>query len=279
MTARKNIAQPKKSVLTGVIMIPLALLVGFPFYYIVVNTMKTQAETSRAPLALPTSWNFNNYVEVFQTLPLVQSFVNTFIVTLASIALMLLVGSMAAFGTIVRSGRVSRVMEGVLMLAFLVPFQATFIPLYRMFADLRLVDTLQGLVLLYASGSIFCYFLIRGYMKTIPFEVIEAARIDGAGPFQIFWIIILPLIRPILVTVGVFQAMWVWNDFIVPNVFISSPQKKTLVLQVYSAVGQFSVNWPAFMTLTVIVLIPMVIFFITMQRHIVSGLVQGSTKG
>jgi raffinose/stachyose/melibiose transport system permease protein len=116
-------------------------------------------------------------------------------------------------------------------------------------------------------------------MRTIPAEIMEAARIDGAGPFRIYWTIVLPLIRPILVTVGVFQTMWVWNDFITPNVFISSQEKQTLVLQVYSAVGQFTTDWPAFMTLTVIVLIPMVIFFVVMQRHIVSGLVNGSVKG
>jgi raffinose/stachyose/melibiose transport system permease protein len=90
---------------------------------------------------------------------------------------------------------------------------------------------------------------------------------------------VLPLIRPILITVGVFQTMWIWNDFITPNVFISSPDKQTLVLQVYKAVGQYSVDWPAFMTLSVIVLIPVVIFFIAMQRHIVDGLLQGSVKG
>lgn len=279
MTARNDTARPKNSVLTAVIMIPLALLVGFPFYYIVVNTMKTQEQTAQSPLALPTTWDFSNYVEVFRTLPLVQSFVNTLIVTLASIALMLLIGSMAAFATILRRDWVTRAMGAILMLAFLVPFQATLIPLYRMLAEARMVDTLQGLVALYAAGSIFCYFLIRGYMRTIPFEVIEAARIDGAGSFRIYRTIVLPLIRPILITVGVFQAMWVWNDFITPNVFISSPEKKTLVLQVYSAVGQFSVDWPAFMTLTVIVLLPMVVFFLAMQRHIVSGLVHGSTKG
>jgi len=267
------------SVTTSLVMIPLAALVGFPFYYIVVNTMKTQQETANSPLALPTSLNFDNYVEVFQTLPLVQSFANTFVVTVASIVLMLVVGSMAAFASLIRQTWVSRAIAAMLVLAFVVPFQSTLIPLYRMLVDWRLVDTLQGLVVLYAAGSIFCYFLIQGYMRTVPFEVIEAARVDGAGVFRIYWTIVLPLIRPILITVGVFQAMWVWNDFITPNVFISSPRNETLVLQVYSAVGQFSVNWPAFMTLTVIVLIPMVIFFVVMQRHIVNGLVQGSIKG
>jgi raffinose/stachyose/melibiose transport system permease protein len=100
-----------------------------------------------------------------------------------------------------------------------------------------------------------------------------------ANAFQIFWRIVLPLIRPILVTVGVFQVMWIWNDFITPNVFLTSPEKSTLVLQVYKSVGQFTTDWPAFMTLSVIVLVPMVIFFVLTQRHIISGLLAGSIKG
>lgn len=279
MTGTTTSRNRRTSVTTALIMIPLALLVGFPFYYIVVNTFKTQQETSASPLALPTSLNLDNYIEVFQTLPIGQSFLNTLFVTVASIALMLLVGSMAAYAAILRQTWVAKAIGALLIVAFLVPFQATLIPLYRLLVDVRLVDTLPGLVVLYAAGSVFCYFLIQGYMRTVPFEIVEAARIDGAGSFRIYWTIVLPLIRPILITVGVFQAMWVWNDFITPNVFISSPSKQTLVLQVYTAVGQFSVNWPAFMTLTVIVLVPMVIFFLLMQRHIVNGLVAGGLKG
>lgn len=267
------------SALTTAVMLPIAALVGFPFYYIVVNTFKTQEETANDPLALPTRWSLENYVDVFQTLPVAQSFTNTVLVTAASVTVMLLVGSMAAFASILNRGWVTKAMGGLLVVAFLVPFQATLIPLYRFMVEVRLVDTLIGLVLLYSAGSVFCYFLILGYMRSVPFEIIEAARIDGANSFRIYWTIVLPLIRPILITVGVFQTMWVWNDFITPNVFLSSPSNKTLVLQIYSAVGQFSVDWPAFMTLTVIVLTPMVIFFIVMQRHIVSGLVQGGIKG
>lgn len=268
-----------RSILLSIVMIPIACVVAVPFYYIVVNTLKTQPEVAARPLGLPTSLNFDNYIEVFQTLPIAQAFLNTIYVTMASILLMLLVGSMAAFGVLLGRGKFTTVIGVVLVIAFLVPGQATLIPLYRILAGLQLVDTLEGLIILYLAGAIFCYFLVLGYMRTIPVELFESARIDGAGAFRIYWSIALPLVRPILVTVGVFQAMWVWNDFITPNVFINSPSKQTLVLQVYSAVGQFSTDWPAFMTLSVIALIPMVIFFIFAQRHIVSGLVSGSVKG
>jgi raffinose/stachyose/melibiose transport system permease protein len=269
----------RASHLTSVIMIPLACLVGLPLYYILVNTFKSQQEMSTAPLALPQQWLLDNYTNVFGTVPLLQSFGNTLFVTAASIAVMLFIGSTAAYGMIVRTSAFNRWFGVLLLVAFIIPGQSTLIPLYQMLVGAGLIDTLTGLVVLYSAGSIFCYFLVQGYMRTIPFEIIEAARIDGAGVFQIYWRIVLPLIRPILVTVGVFQTMWIWNDFITPNVFLSSPEKATLVLQVYTAVGQFTTDWPAFMTLSVIVLIPMVVFFVFAQRHIVSGLLAGGVKG
>lgn len=267
------------SPLLSLFMILAAAVVGVPFYYIVVNTFKTQAETSASPLAPPTSLYLDNYVRVFESTPILQAFLNTLYVTVVSIVIMLVIGSMAAYAMLLRTTLVNRVAGALLVTAFLVPGQATLIPVYRILVELRLIDSLEGLVVLYTAGSIFCYFLIQGYLRSLPISIFEAARIDGAGPWQIYWRIVLPLIRPILITVGVFQTMWIWNDFITPNVFISSPDKQTLVLQVYKAVGQYSVDWPAFMTLSVIVLIPVVIFFIVMQRHIVDGLLQGSVKG
>jgi raffinose/stachyose/melibiose transport system permease protein len=275
MSTTRPLTRPG-AILTSLIMIPLGCMVGLPFYYVVVNTFKTQAETTMAPLALPTTLNLDNYLRVFSEVPVAQSLLNTVYVTAAAILLMLLIGSMAAFSVIMRA---SRLVTVLLVIAFLVPGQVTLIPLYRMLSQAQLVDTLEGLVILYSAGSVFCYFLIVGYMRTLPGEVIEAARIDGASPWQIYWRIALPLIRPILITVGVFQTMWVWNDFLTPVVFISSTEKQTLVLQTYKAVGEFTTDWPMFLTLSVIVLIPMVIFFIFMQRYIVRGLVAGSVKG
>jgi raffinose/stachyose/melibiose transport system permease protein len=263
----------------SVVMIALACLVALPLYYIVVNTFKTQAEMVASPIGLPPSFNLDNYTRVFQDVPLLQSFGNTLYVTVLGVAIQVLIGAMAAYGMILRATKFNRILGLVLVLGFVVPAQSTLIPLYRILVGVELVDSLNGLVVIYSAGAIFCFFLIQGYMRTIPFEVVEAAMLDGAGVFQIFWRIVLPLIRPILVTVSVFQTMWVWNDFIIPNVFLSSPDKRTIVLQVYTTVGEFRTDWPSFMTLSVIALIPMVIFFVFTQRHIVSGLLAGSVKG
>ena len=231
------------------------------------------------PLGLPAQWTFENYIDAFATVPIVRSLWNTLVVTFFGVAIQVIVGALAAYGMILRRSRFTAAVGAILMVAFVVPSQSTLIPLYRMEAQAGLVNTLAGLVIIYLGGAVFCYFLTVGYMRSLPFELIEAARIDGAGPLRIFWSIVMPLIRPILTTVVVFQTMGTWNDFMNANVFLSSSDLRTIVLQVYNAVGQFSTDWPSFMTITVLALLPVFMFFIFCQKWIVSGLVAGSVKG
>jgi len=260
-------------------MLLLAVIVGLPFGYIIVNTFKTQPQMELNPLGLPSTWTLDNYINVFTTSNVGQAFLNTTYVTVVSVAIMLLVGSMAAFSLIHKGGRFTKIVSGLLVAAYLVPYQSTIVPLYLLIVNAGLADNLQGLIAIYLIGAVFCYFIIIGYMRTVPLEILEAARIDGASPARLYWSIVLPLIRPVLITVGVFQVMWVWNDYIFPTIFLSSPSNDTLVLLAEQAIAQFTTNWPAFMTVTVIVLIPMLAFFIAMQRYIVDGLISGSVKG
>ena len=274
-TTRKRIG----SAVTSVVMILIALVCAVPLWYILINTFKTIPDMSANPLGLPKEWTIKNYINAFETVPVFRSLLNTLIVTFFAVVIQVLVGALAAYGMILRKSTFTAAVGAILMVAFVVPAQTTLIPLYRMEATAHLVNTLAGLVIIYLGGAVFCYFLIVGYMRSLPFELIEAARIDGAGPLRIFWSIVMPLIRPILTTVVVFQTMGTWNDFMNANVFLSSSELRTIVLQVYNAVGQFSTDWPSFMTITVLALLPVFVFFIFCQKWIVSGLVAGSVKG
>ena len=275
VTARRRVGSALKSV----IMIVVALLCAVPLWYILINTFKTIPDMSANPLGLPATWTLANYVNAFESVPIFRSLWNTLVVTFFGVLIQVIVGALAAYGMILRKSVFTTVIGVILMVAFVVPAQTTLIPLYRMEAQVGLVNTLTGLVVIYLGGAIFCYFLIVGYMRSLPFELIEAARIDGAGPLRIFWSIVMPLIRPILTTVVVFQTIGTWNDFMNANVFLSSSELRTIVLQVYNAVGQFSTDWPSFMTITVLSLLPVFVFFVLCQRWIVSGLVAGSVKG
>lgn len=269
----------QRSAVRSVVVLIIALICAVPLWYILINTFKTVPDMVTNPLGLPKQWTLRNYTRAFATVPIVRSLVNTLIVTFFGVLLQVLIGALAAYGMILRKSIFTSVIGVILMIAFVIPTQSTLIPLYRMESSVGLVNTLLGLIVMYLGGAVFCYFLIVGYMQSLPFEVIEAARIDGAGPLRIFWSIVLPLIRPILTTVVVFQTMSTWNDFMTANVFISSSNLRTIVLQVYNAVGQFTTDWPSFMTITVLALIPVFVFFIFCQKWIVSGLVAGAVKG
>lgn len=257
----------------------IALICAVPLYYVVISSFKTPIDMIKHPLQLPTQWLWNNYIDAFADGTIIKAFINTIIVTTVAVILQVLIGSLAAYGVVQKKSLFTMIIGSILMITFAIPVQATLLPLYRMESSIGLTDTLTGLVALYMGSCVFCYFLIVGYMKALPQELFEAAKIDGAGPFRIYWTIVLPLIRPIIVAVVVFQTMGTWNDFLLPSVFLSSTDKQTVVLQVYNAVQQFTTNWPLFMATTVLALIPVFIFFCFCQKWIVSGLLAGSVKG
>lgn len=266
------------SLILSIVVIGLALICALPLYVVVVNTFKTSGEMMSNPFGFPINASLDNYRHAFESLPIGRALLNTLLVTCIGVALQVIIGSLAAYGIVQKRSKFTAGIGAFLLLSFVLPGQSLLIPQYKMEANFGLVDSLAGLIILYLGGATFCYFLIVQYMMKLPQELFEAARIDGAGPFRIFGQIVLPLIRPILITVVVFQTMGTWNDFMTPNIYISSPEKQTIVLQVFTAMGQFTTNWPLFMTITTIALIPVFIFFIFCQRWIVAGLVAGSVK-
>ena len=180
------------SIVRSVVMIVIALICAIPLYVIVINTFKNNAEMSADPFGLPERWSLENYSYALSTLPIANAFKNTIIVTVFGVGLQVLVGALAAYGMILKKSRFTAIVGALLMLAFLIPGQTLLIPQYRLESQLGLVDTLLGLIVLYTGGATFCYFLIVQYMRGLPQEIFEAARIDGAGPFRIFWTIVLP---------------------------------------------------------------------------------------
>ncbi|MCD9021743.1 carbohydrate ABC transporter permease [Cohnella silvisoli] len=270
---------PKRIWILDVLMLPVGIVVFFPFYLIIINTFKSLKETASSPMSLPKEWIFSNYAHVIRETPLLRSMGNSATITISSVILMVLIGAMAAYPVVFNSNKLNRGLTVYLLAGFMIPFQTTLIPLFQLMTDLSLINKIYGLVILYMGGAVFVFFLMMGYMKTIPKELVEAATIDGCSVWGIFWRIILPLLKPITVTSIIYQTMWIWNDFLAPMLFLNSQSKATLVLQIYKAKGEFSVNWPMFMTLTVISLVPIFIFFIVMQKQIVKGIVGGAIKG
>lgn len=259
-------------------LVPLCLVFMFPFIYLVTSTFKTQKAMAFNPIGLPDSLYLDNYAKVFQNENLLQAFGNTLLITVCSVALIVLIGEMAAYPIVYCPNKLHKGLQLYLMIGFLVPFQAILLTLFDVMQTFHLVDKIGGMILFYTNGAALTVFLAVGYMRTIPKDLGEAAIIDGCTVPGVFFRIIFPLMGPITTTSVIFNAMWIWNDFVAPNIFLNTRSKGTLVLEIFRAKGQFSVDWPMFMTLSVVAILPIVIFYCIMQRHIIKGLTAGAVK-
>ncbi len=260
-------------------MIAVCIIFFIPIYYLVVSTFKTQNEIVEFPLSLPENFTLLNYKEAFEAIKFFRSFGNSVFVTAISVCLIVIISAMAAY-TLARkrNEKIVKVMDWYLFLGFLIPLQTTMIPLFSVMKGLNLINSLIGLIFLHCNGCVFGSFLYKGFIKVLPEDLEEAARIDGAGTYRIFWKIVFPLLKPITATLIIFNVMWIWNDFMYTYLFISSSKKSTLIMQVYNGVGQYFNDWSVMMPVLVIALLPMVIFYLLLQKQIVGGLTMGAMK-
>lgn len=172
-------------------------------------------------------------------------------------------------------------MNSVFMVGLIIPFQISIIPLYKIISGMHLMNTHMGVILV----DVFCVnlplsiFLMKGFINTVPIELEEACFIDGAGTFRCFWKIIFPLLKPIVATVAILDTLAIWNDFMTPLLFIQSSERQVLLQQVYRNVGPFSTDWTSFFPMLVMATLPLVVFYLIMQKQIIEGVVAGAVKG
>lgn len=267
-----------KVYLLSLLLLALSCLYLFPFYILIVNTLKTVQETGFNPIALPTRLYLDNYIHAFKKMDLFVSLRNSFVITFGSIIGIVIMGSMAAYPVVRVRHMTTRLVTLYFLIGFMVPIQTALVPLYLVMERMHLVNTLQGMILIYSANCIFSFFMYQGFIKSVPLELEEAAYIDGCTPWKTFWRIVFPLLKPITTTVIIFETMWIWNDFTLAYLFLHSNSKTTLVLEIYKGVGEFSNDWSLMLTTMVIVLFPTVVFFLFLQKHIISGLTSGALK-
>jgi raffinose/stachyose/melibiose transport system permease protein len=205
----------------------------------------------------------------------------TALITTLSVALILLVSSMAAWVMVRNKTKISGVLFMLFVAAMLIPFQAIMYPLIQFFDTLGL-KSLPGLILMYGGfGLSMSVFLYHGFVKGVPLGIEEAAFIDGCNVFQMFFLIVMPLLKSITVTVIVLNAMWIWNDYLLPFLVIGNSGNKTLVLELYFArilAGQYGNPWQLIFPAVFVSIIPIVIVFLFLQRFIVKGISEGAIK-
>ncbi|MFP3126060.1 carbohydrate ABC transporter permease [Ectobacillus funiculus] len=260
-----------------------AILIGLvflvPFYYVVSNSLKSFSEILMNTSALPSVLQFKNYVNAFQQMDYLKVFMNSLMITVASNILIVVFCSMAAYMLVRTKKKISNIIFMTFVAAMVIPFQSIMIPLVKVAGNFGLLNSLWGLVFMYLGfGSGMAIFLYHGFMKGIPVELEEAAIIDGCSPFGVFWRIVFPLLKPITVTIIILNSLWIWNDFLLPMLVLQDPELRTIPLATFFFFGQYTKQWDLALAALVISIIPLLIFFFSMQKHIIKGITSGSIK-
>ncbi len=256
----------------------VSMFVLVPLTLIILNAFKTESETLTMTLTLPKNWIISNFWTVIQKGKLLGSFLNSCLYAAGGTLITLLFGSMAAY---VFSRRRSKGMKALYMYAVLgMVIPVNYVTLTKMMQLLHLNNTRLGIILLYvAIETPFTIFLIYGFVSKIPVELDEAAVMDGCSPLQLYTRVIIPLLKPALITAGVLTFLNNWNQFIMPLYFLNSTEKWPMTLAIYNFFGQFEMNWNLICADVILTCAPVVLMYLACQKYIVGGTTSGAVKG
>lgn len=272
----------KGNVVLTVLFTLISLLWIFPIVEVVLNSFKRKAYISREPFGLPTGKMFEglkNYINGIEKTDFFRAFGLSLLVTVLSVAVLLLCTSMCAWYIVRVKSVISSVMFYGFVFSMIVPFQMVMFTLSKIANMLRLTTPL-GLVLVYLGfGAGLCVFMFTGFVQSIPLEIEESAMIDGCNPIQAYFRIVLPIMKPTCITVAILEAMWIWNDYLLPLLVLDSDYQTIPIAIQYLKGGHGSVDMGAMMATLVLSIIPIVIFYMICQKYIIEGVVAGAVKG
>jgi len=269
----------KKTLVLEIFGIVLGLIFLIPFYFVLVNSVKSFADILMDAAAWPKEFRFDNYVKVWNILDFPRAFWNSLVITVFSNIGIVVLTSMAAWKMVRTPGKFSKILFIFFVSAMVIPFQTVMIPLMKWGGALGLTNSIPGLIIMYFGfGVPLSLFLYHGFVKTVPQEIEEAARIDGCSQFGVFWRIVFPLLKPITVTVIILNTLWIWNDYLLPLLVLQDAELRTIPLAASSFFAQYTKQWDMGLAALVLGVVPIVIFFLFLQRHIIKGIAQGSIK-
>lgn len=256
----------------------ISLVVLIPLLLIVINSLKTPAETNVLTLRLPEIWQFGNFAEVFRETNIIRSFFNSLLVTVVSIGLSVFLGTIAGYVLSRNRDSINNKIYAFFLAGMIVPVQI--IALVQVLQKIHMMDSYVGLILVYTAMFIpQSVFMVYGFVSTVPKDMDEAAIMDGASPWNLFIKIMVPLLKPIIVTLFITQYVFVWNDFQMPLYLIKSSKNWTIVLGVYNFMGQYNSQWNMVCAYILLCTLPVVIVYLMGQKYIIDGMVAGAVKG
>ncbi len=269
----------KRTLVLEIIGILLAIIFLIPFYFVIINSVKSFSEILIDAAALPTEILFSNYAKVWEIIQFPRAFWNSLIITVLSNTGIVVISSMAAWKMVRTPGKFSKILFVIIVSAMVIPFQTVMIPLMKLGGALNLINSIPGIIIMYFGfGVPLSLFLYHGFVKTVPVEIEEAARIDGCSQFGVFWRIVFPLLKPITVTVVILNTLWIWNDYLLPLLVLQSAELRTIPLATSSFFAQYTKQWDMGLAALMLGIAPIIIFFLFLQKHIIKGIAAGSVK-
>lgn len=269
----------RANIIKYTIAIVLTMIFLLPVIYIILNAFKPTTELySTSPTIFPKVWTLDNFRQAMGKGDFTRYIFNTFYVTVMSTLLAILVNTMAGYALAKFKFKGSTFILILILSTIMLPLEVIMVPIFSVLKATGLYNTLWALIIPPAATPT-GIFMMRQYLLTIPDELIESARIDGATELQIFFKIIIPNAKPAIATLAIFSFMWRWNDYVWPLIAINDPKKYTLQLAIANYSGEFNVDWNSLLAMSAISMVPMLIVFLIFQRQFVQGTVSSGMKG
>ena len=255
------------------------LVILVPFFMMILNSLKSMRDIFMKPFSFPTKVLYDNYTKAWNQAGIGTGYKNSAFVAGVSVIGILIVSSMFAYAISKYEFKGRRFLFVYSMLGLAFPARLAIIPIFILLRNLTLTNSLFGLILIYTSVNIpFSVFLLKNFIDGVPNELSEAARIDGATPMQIYWKVVLPLVKPALSIVAIVSFVNVWNDFFFPLIFINDKSKATITLAVSIFFGEYSNQWPLLFSGLTLAVAPTIILFLLFSRQFITGMTQGAIK-
>lgn len=277
------IKNKKSNAFAFAVLLLLSVVFLFPIYLVVMNSFKSRFNIISEPFVLPNSETFvglENYISGIQTSGIFEAFLRTLFITVGSVIAIVIFTSMTAWYITRVKNKYTKGIYYLFLFSMIVPFQMVMFTMTAVCIKLGL-NNIFGIIPVYLGfGSGLSVFMFSGFIKGLPREIEEAAMIDGCSPLKTFFMIVFPILKPTAITVAILNAMWIWNDFLLPYLLLGTKNKTlSVAIQITMQGAYGSINWGGFMAMLVLAIIPIIIFYLFCQKYIIKGVIDGAVKG
>jgi len=264
----------------ALIVTAFAAIYMVPLYAMVVISLKTTREVIFTPLTFPKSLYLENFQRTWKAMNFLNVYKNSTFVALTSVCIRIVLASMASFTLGKHRSRMNHFLYLLFLSGLMIPIYTVLVPLLQLIKNLGLMNSLWGLIVVYsATGMPFAIFMLTGFIRSIPNELVEAAIVDGCSIYKIFWVIMFPLLKPAITTLFILDFLAIWNDFLLPMLTLTRNSMKTITVAIYSFYGEYGSRWELSFSAYLLAIVPIIIVYMFLQRNIVNGILLGAVKG